>query len=328
MKFLPQELKARRSSVKIWIGEHNQDLREALRATLVDAGFTAVQSYAEFTTLKNAFGSTCPDILIAANTMDGQIIPMIKDLRYQRLGMNPFLLTILLMDDDEDDLKAGVNAGVDTIIMKPVSGKNVLERIAVLSKNRLPFIVTNDYVGPERRKDPSRGSAIRQIPVLNTVERLLDGETLTQADVKSLVSDTLEDMKIARLDSHAFRLGFLCNQVVTAYREEKVGDETVEQMKQIMSTTAEAAVLAREIKASQMADITFALKDLLKPLVASAKTLDEDDCTLLSRISTAVVKTLKGKHDNAAYAKALQMAIDKYGQAKSADAPAPKQATG
>ena len=328
MKFLPQELKARRSGVRIWIGENNQDLREALRATLVDAGFTAVQSYAEFTTLKNAFGSTSPDILIAANTMDPQIIPLLKDLRYQRVGQNPFLLTILMMDDDEDELRQGVCAGVDTIIMKPVSGKNVLERIAVLAKNRQPFIVTNDYVGPERRKDPSRGSAIRQIPVLNTVERLLDGEKLSQADVKGLVSDTLEDMKIARLDSHAFRLGFLCNQVVTAYREDKVDGETSEQLKQILSTTAEAAVLAREIKAAQMAELKFSLKDQIKPMVPRAQDLTEEDCTLLSRISTAVVKTLKGKHDNAAYAAALRQAIEAYASPDPEPAEPPKQASG
>jgi len=271
MKFLPQELKARRSGVRIWIGEHNQDLREALRATLVDAGFTAVQSYSEFTAIKNAFGSGSPDVLIAANTMDQQIIPMLKDLRYQRLGINPFLLVILLMDDDEEELKAGVNSGVDTIVMKPVSGKKVLDRISALAKNRQHFIVTNDYIGPERRKDPKRPSAIRQIPVLNTVERILDGEKLSQADVKRLVSDTLQDLKVARLDSHAFRLGFLSNQVVSAYRDDCVSDETTEQLKQMLVTVSEAAVMARELKVSEMADIIFELKDLIQPLVSKSR---------------------------------------------------------
>lgn len=45
-----------------------------------------------------------------------------------------------------------INCGVDHLVTEPLSPQQILSRVIAMVHHRLPFVVTADYVGPDRRK--------------------------------------------------------------------------------------------------------------------------------------------------------------------------------
>lgn len=81
------------------------------------------------------------------------------EIRSGRLGSNPFAgLIAVLSSADEPRVRRTIDAGVDSVLLLPFSKDAAVLRFAALRKAR-PFVVSGDYVGPDRRKEARGGAA-------------------------------------------------------------------------------------------------------------------------------------------------------------------------
>jgi hypothetical protein len=86
-----------------------------------------------------------------------------------------------------------VNSGADDLVARPMSTALLGERIKGLVERRKPFVVTSDYIGPDRRRDPGRNSAER-LEVPNSLKiRTADG--VTEDDAERQIATSVEDGK-------------------------------------------------------------------------------------------------------------------------------------
>ena len=96
---------------------------------------------------------------------------MAQDVRFGRLGSNPFTVLIATArPSTSTDLGKVFASGIDYIVLKPMAADQVVRRLDGFTRARKPFVVTDDFIGPSRRsKRRNDGSDDDVTPVPNTL---------------------------------------------------------------------------------------------------------------------------------------------------------------
>ena len=243
--------------IDIYLGEPNEQVRESLRAMMRGEGYRRTRTFSRFDDLMNAIKEASPDLLIVAADIDPRLFEMVRDVRHFRLGRNPFIMVTLLVKAESDEtVKRAMLAGADDVMIKPVAPGKMLERVAHMTMNRTPFIVTTDYVGPERRRpSEDRPSKIRQLTVVNSFRAKIEGKRMSQAELGRAVEACMNDVMAARLDSHGLKLGWICNRILKAYEEKRVDKEVEETLLILVSVLEDAARTARVLSEPELSGI-------------------------------------------------------------------------
>jgi len=237
------------SDVDIYLGEPNEQVREGMRGIIRDYGMRRVRTFARIDDLISAIKEAPPDLLIAADDLDATLFDVVRDIRHFRIGRNPFLMISLMVKaETEGAVKRAILAGADDVMIKPVAPGKMLDRVAHVTMNRLPFIVTNDYLGPERRRaGDARPSNIRQLTVVNTLKAKVEGRRLSSAELNRAVEGNMNEVMAARLDSHGLKLGWVCGLILKAYQEKRIDKELEERLLILVSVLEDAARTAGAI---------------------------------------------------------------------------------
>jgi DNA-binding response OmpR family regulator len=242
--------------IDVYLGEPNEQVRESMRAMMRGEGFRRTRTFARMDDLVNAIKELPPDLLIAADDLDPTLFDMVRDIRHFKIGRNPFIMVTLMVKPENDEaVKRAILAGADDVMIKPVSPGKMLERVAHMTMNRLPFIVTTDYVGPERRRQSDRPSKIRQLNVVNTFRSKVEGSRMSMAELGRAVEGCMTEVMAARLDSHGLKLGWVCNHIIKAYEEKRVDKELEERLLILVSVLEDAGRTARVLGEPELAGI-------------------------------------------------------------------------
>ncbi len=277
------------SDVDVYLGEPNEQVRESMRAMLRGEGFRRTRTFARMDDLLNAVKESPPDLLIAADDIDPGLFDTIRDIRHFKIGRNPFVMVTLMVRSESDEaVKRAILAGADDVMIKPVSPGKLLERIAHITMNRLPFIATTDYVGPERRKPGGdRPSKIRQLTVVNTFKAKLEGRRMSMSELAREVESNMNDVMAARLDSHGLKLGWICGLILKAYEENQINKELEERLLILVSVLEDAARTARVLGEPELAQICTQLAREVEELTEKYETPTDHALATLRKLTKA-----------------------------------------
>lgn len=208
-------------NVRLLIADPNPMVRTGLKSALLARGFRTISDTATYVKLHDLLDQDAVDLLITAGTLeDNDTAYLIQEMRHHRLGTNPFVVVIMLLADaDPAYVRKAIDSGADDLLLMPVAPDQLLTRIDKLAGTRKPFVVTHDYVGPDRRrKDRQFEHAAPTLPVPNPVRARLqggmDGTRLTLQIRESAVA--LNHMQIER---HATQVGWLVNHIGASIRD-------------------------------------------------------------------------------------------------------------
>lgn len=148
------------SEIRAIIGEPDAVAREAVRSTLWTLGFRKIADTPSLVKLHQAVRRETVNLIIFNSSMDGDDTTFItREIRAGKLGSDPFVISIVLIaDKDASQAKFIANSGADGALLFPISSEALVGKITSLSGPRKPFVVTHDYIGPERRAMPRPGS--------------------------------------------------------------------------------------------------------------------------------------------------------------------------
>jgi len=156
--------------------------RNATRASLNSLGFRKVELAASLDILEAALKQHSPDLLLAelAGT-ETEICRVMQSVRQGLLAWNPFtIMMVTTWRRDGSVVGQVLNSGADDLVARPFSTTQLGDRIKALIERRKRFIVTHDYIGPDRRRDPNRsGGEGFEVPnplMLRAMEGLTDNE--------------------------------------------------------------------------------------------------------------------------------------------------------
>jgi DNA-binding response OmpR family regulator len=134
--------------------------RTATRAALYALGFRRTETVPSLEQFIDAVQKRPPDIVLCeAQGAGEELCAAIQQLRQGGSGENPFIVIIVTAWEKSTGLiNRVVNSGADDLLLRPFSTALLGQRIEAHIDRRKGFVITTDYVGPDRRRDPSRAS--------------------------------------------------------------------------------------------------------------------------------------------------------------------------
>ncbi|MGE4063637.1 MAG: cyclic nucleotide-binding domain-containing protein [Rhodospirillaceae bacterium] len=279
--------------VVAFVGEPDDQVRKELRQILNHAGLKQVSAHGNLSNLSKLIAQVPPDLLILADDLDPGVFDFIRDIRHNKVGTNPFvLITTLVAADHVDAVKRAMQAGTDDIIIKPVKEEQLLQRLKRVTVNRAAFVVTSDYLGPDRRAK-NRPSSIRRINVLNTMLEKANGRDVDVGNIREAVDGSMNEVLQARLDSHGYRLGFVCNLILEAYETKQITGDVREKLQVLVDLLKDAAKTAERLEERELALLCGSLSRDVAAIAERYETPSAKDIDLIRKLSKAVVSAVK-----------------------------------
>jgi CheY-like chemotaxis protein len=183
-----------------------------VQSALKELGFTKVWTAESLAQGRQLLRETAFDLMIVDSAWpDGDVNELLTAVRHGEAGDNPFLgIIILSTDGNSSDIGFIMRHGADALVEPPFAAATLLKGLQSLITARLPFVVTSDYVGPDRRA--GRKSLIPLIEVPNTLRDKAAGSYDADATAKAVASAMVE-INIEKLQRHVEKVGILINRV-------------------------------------------------------------------------------------------------------------------
>jgi hypothetical protein len=156
------------------------------------AGLRRPAILADFPSLKSGLVVDEVDLLMISISARGFAAAghTVTAIRNGRLGNDPFLPVMVVTDSpSREDAALLVNSGVDCVAVRPLTVGKICERLRKLALSRQPFVVTSDYIGPDRRtapREPKPGEVV--IPLMQVPNALYDRIVNNQPSVARAAS--------------------------------------------------------------------------------------------------------------------------------------------
>lgn len=145
--------------------------RHLTRNSLFSIGFREVAIPANLNDLRRSIEEANFDLcFVDVTERPEQTCRVIESIRTGLIGRNPFMVIIATSWDQNGELvRRVIDSGADDLILRPVSTGALRTRIGLQIEARKGFVVTSTYIGPDRRRDPSRQGDASLLMVPNTL---------------------------------------------------------------------------------------------------------------------------------------------------------------
>jgi len=134
--------------------------RTATRAAMYALGFRRTETVSSLEAFVEAMQKSPPDIaLCEAQGAAEDLCATIQQMRQGGAGHNPFVVIIVTAwEKSTTMINRVVSSGADDLLLRPFSTALLGSRIETHVERRKNFVITTDYVGPDRRKDAVRAN--------------------------------------------------------------------------------------------------------------------------------------------------------------------------
>jgi DNA-binding response OmpR family regulator len=191
--------------VRLILADPRTHVRSTLKIALAHAGIEGIEHTGSIKNVNEALEQAVgPDILICDMGLgDGEACEFISAIRHNQVGRNPFLCIIgVTWTSTVKDVTRVIDSGVDHLVSAPMSPQQILVRIKALVKNRAPFVVTSDYIGPDRRRLEREASKIPLFNVPNSLQEKVEG-SWDPNRFDQYIKSAVDDLSARRIDRQA-----------------------------------------------------------------------------------------------------------------------------
>ena len=249
------------------LAESPGEVRAAFLATLKDIGIETVEIVYKGKDLVSHLVSGAPDLLVVNyNFSNGEGEKIVRDLRMDRLGnsANPFMPVVMTSWDNGDGpVKAALSTGADDLLIFPLPMGTLRKRVELLAQSRKPFIVTSDYIGPERRKDPDRTSEIPYFEPPNTLGQKLRGDPINLTETRQTIDHLRREVSAEKMRRDAFQVAFLARLLAEDYEKGATYSELENRLSRISSVAEQILARATPEQADSLTPMIETLTDTI-----------------------------------------------------------------
>lgn len=282
------------SKARIHLIVHEPGIRRTVRDMLRTIGAEDIIVGSAFEDIRIAITENSPDLMILGSSFpDGDVPALMKNVRHNKIGKDPFLPMILLTPEATAELVSSVaESGSDDLLVYPLSPAQLLSRIEFLVEKRKPFVVTKSYIGPDRRGAKSfeeEGGGVSTIDVPNSLRATVKGE-MSKKELETAIASSLNQVNGQRLGRSGDHISWLIERIITGYKSEtggilepKITDFLTELIKLGNETTERLAGTGFE-HVSYLCETLISVTKRMKKAGADAQ---ETDKALLGELASA-----------------------------------------
>ncbi|WP_028879810.1 response regulator [Terasakiella pusilla] len=301
-------------NIKLVIADANRQLRSSLKGVLGQHGYRGMVDAGDIETLEEVIRYSNPDVLLCDINLDGDVCDLVKRVRHNQLGPNPFLGVILFIEEpNEEIVRKASEAGLDDLQIKPVVAGKVINRVEYLIEKRKPFVVTTDYIGPDRRKAARPGTQqIPSVQVPNTIAEKAKGNFNPQKFQRE-IKKALWDINAQKIERHVFQVGYLVDRIVPAYENSEINKQSMEMVVRLLKVSRDIIDRLEESDFKHISDLAGTLETVTKSLWNSGTAPKHKDLELLPELSAALSATFKTNSNTSNVAHKIRSSVqEKY----------------
>ena len=268
-------------------------MRSAIKGALIAKGFRGIIEVTTMIALHEVLERDGADLVVTTSKLGVEDVSMLlREMRHHRLGNNPFVAAVMLLESPEkDDLARVVNAGVDDVLLMPVSTAQLIARVENIRRSRKAFVYTHDYVGPDRRKEVRPGSAPALTYEPPNPLKLREDPVVDEGRFNGLIRNGLVIHRRYIMAVAARQMEWLAGQVAIGCRDDNVPlKETVTHVARLTNVGQE---LTKRVQTDEFKEARLTLNgvlDLVRDISADPRAAKVDKLANL----VEAAKTLKG----------------------------------
>jgi len=201
-------------SVDVLIYDPVSSNRTATRAAMYALGFRKTETVSTLEAFVESVQKCPPDIaLCEAQGAAEELCATIQQLRQGGAGYNPFIVIIVTAWEKNSALiNRVVSSGADDLLLRPFSTALLGQRIEAHVDRRKGFVITTEYVGPDRRRDTVRASNIELFEPPNSLKMKAKDKLSGEAIARKLDTElktAREKLTTEKLKRDAFQVCIL-----------------------------------------------------------------------------------------------------------------------
>ncbi|MEO5335656.1 MAG: response regulator [Magnetospirillum sp. WYHS-4] len=274
------------ANIRLLLAEPNVTVRRQLEEALHEHGFHTIQSTGNLLAIRNAIEQGTVDLLVGDTILpEGNLSEVIRDVRHGVLGSNPFLVAITLASNPSLPMMRGIiDSGTDAVLTKPFTPEQLVDRIMQLIEKRKRFVVTSEYVGPDRRLQARPGTQVVQV---FDVPNPLQCRAMGQVDpfrMKRMVESAAARINEQKVERDAYQIGYLVDRILPGLNG--TGDKT-EAREYLQHLAQVSRDIGRRIKSTRhlpAAAMCLSLIDLVDRVLTEFDAPHEDDLRHLEQL--------------------------------------------
>lgn len=215
------------SKVRALICEPSNIIRSGIRLALNELGVCDIDEASSFMAINKSCEEGRHQLMVMNHEIEGNDATyFIRQVRSLKTNSDPFILIFLLLSSrDETTVRSVMNSGSDSLLLIPFSTGQLKDQIKGQVERRKPFVVTQEYIGPERRNEPRPGSnSAHQIPVPNPVQAC--GLSVPLDQYERAKNEAIQTIAITRVKSLAGAIEYECNALTVSIRDNTATNES------------------------------------------------------------------------------------------------------
>src|SRR5690606_27008909 len=124
------------------------------------------------------------------------------------------------------------------------SDLKILDRVTDIAFNRKPFIVTGDYLGPERRRG-ERVSELPQTDVPNTLLMKANGQEVDAHSLMRQIDRTMDEIHVNTIERLGEHVVTRVAEILSAYAAKKIDQDLQTRLERLAALVESARRLTR-----------------------------------------------------------------------------------
>ena len=269
--------------VDLLLAESNSGIAEQIRKIVVGLGFKDPVPATTIAEAKSAVAANSFDLILCGTSFsDGDIFEFITELRHGVFGDDPFVpLVGINPSTDSPFAKRFFGYGADSSISVPVSREGFLRAIETLMAARRAFVVTCDYVGPDRRAGSGRESMIPLIDAPNALRDKAVGRGVQTR--KTTLQAIARNVNLQKLVRYSFGIEFLIKNTAPELLLGEVSEQALAYMEELERIVRDIVARAPGTEYADAVEPCERLLAALEPL------LDEGEAPSAKEVDSLIV---------------------------------------
>ncbi|MBT4891113.1 MAG: hypothetical protein HON65_16315, partial [Rhodospirillales bacterium] len=222
---------------------------------------------------------------------DRCVSEILYKIRHHEIGNNPFLIVIILSSEfGPMTINKFINNGVSDILVSPVSSSHLLKRIETLKDNQQIYVVTVDYIGPERRNDTRpETQQISRIAVPNVLNfKATPGKN--EKSLERAIEATTKLVNKEKMDRQAFQISYLVDEIMPLYEADDVSDDVIALIERLEVVSSELVRRMAGTHKAYMSKLANTVLQVASSIAKSPLSPETTDLQLLPELGVAVQK--------------------------------------
>ena len=283
-------------NVRIVLFERDSDVRQTIKAALAQDTLTQTLATSGLKTAQTAIFNDRADLMVIDIDQDqDDICKMMRKIRHNLAGGNPFPVSIALSSgSDFKNVRQAVNSGFDVMLLKPFSMSTLLDRVYHLMRQRAPFVVTSDYIGPDRRQSQNGGQGGARhssdnplVTVPNPLKIMATG-AVSLARMRYAIKEGVSKINERRVVCNSERISQLVGILASQYMLSDLDQEFIHGLKRLQTICKEMDRRLKHSSFAHAAGLCETMESVVSRILTAPLSPNSKDIELLQNLGYAI----------------------------------------